>query len=97
MLSLHTTVELSPNQVSTDLDGEVIVLGLKSGAYFGLDNVGVLIWNLIHAPRRVEAIREAILEEYDVDPVCCETDLLAFLEKLADEGLILIGSETCAV
>lgn len=88
-LALESTVELSPNQVSTDLEGEVIVLGLRSGAYFGLDNVGVLIWNLMHEPRRVESIRDAILEEFDVDFQSCETDLLAFLEKLANEGLIL--------
>jgi len=78
----------APDQVSCELGGEAAILNLKTGAYFGLDPVGARIWSLISEPRTVAGIRDAIVEEYDVEPDRCERDLLALLEKLADAGLV---------
>ena len=88
MLSKESIVVVSGDQVSSDLAGEVVMLSLKDGAYYGLDEVGARIWNLIQQPRSVNAVRDAILEEYDVAPECCERDLLALLGDLESAGLI---------
>jgi Coenzyme PQQ synthesis protein D (PqqD) len=88
MLSSDSIIVASPNQVSSDLAGEVVMLNLANGTYYGLDEVGAYIWNLIQEPRSVAAVRDAILEEYDVEPERCERDLLVLLGDLADNGLI---------
>ena len=88
MLSTDSIVVVSPEQVSSDLAGEVVMLNLKNGTYYGLDEVGARIWGLIQQPRAVGAVRDAILEEYDVEPERCERDLLALLGELRDNGLI---------
>ena len=88
MLSNDSIVVVSPDQVSSDLAGEIVMLNLKNGTYYGLDQVGARVWGLIEQPRRVAAIRDAILEEYDVEPERCERDLLALLGELRDNGLI---------
>src|SRR2546426_12791479 len=74
------------DQVSADLAGEAAILNLKSGVYYGLNAVGARIWSLIQEPKSVEDIRDAILNEYDVDPERCESDLLQLLQQLAAEG-----------
>jgi hypothetical protein len=84
------------NQVSCDLAGEAAILDIKSGIYYGLNAVGARIWTLIQEPRTVEKVREAILEEYDVEPDRCEHDLLALLQELATRGLIEVLDETAA-
>jgi hypothetical protein len=56
--------------------------------YYGLDQVGSRIWELVREPIRVSDLRDAIEREYDVDPQQCETDVLAFLRELAFKGLI---------
>jgi hypothetical protein len=94
MLSLNSTVAVSENQVSSDLGSEIACLNLKSGIYYGLDAVGARIWELIQEPRTVNEIRDAILEEYDVEPERCERDLLAFLDQLAAEDLIKVRDDT---
>ena len=76
------------DQVSADLAGEAAILNLKSGVYYGLNSVGARIWSLIQEPKTVEDIRDTILNEYDVDPERCESDLLQLLQQLAAEGLI---------
>lgn len=88
MLSNDSIVVVSSEQVSSDLAGEVVMLNLADGTYYGLDEVGSYVWNLIRQPRAVGAVRDAILEEYDVEPDRCESDLLALLGELADNGLI---------
>ena len=76
------------DQVSSDLGGEVAILDLKAGVYYGLDAVGARIWSLIQEPRTVNEIRNILLEEYEVEPERCERDLLVLLQRLAEEGLI---------
>ena len=88
MVSGDSTVVAAKDQVSSDLGGEVAILDLKAGVYYGLDAVGARIWSLIQEPRTVNEIRNILLEEYEVQPERCERDLLALLQRLADEGII---------
>ena len=88
MVSGDSTVVAAKDQVSSDLGGEVAILDLKAGVYYGLDAVGARIWSLIQEPRTVNEIREILLEEYEVEPERCERDLLVLLQRLATEGLI---------
>ena len=88
MVSPDSTVVAAKDQVSSDLGGEVAILDLKAGVYYGLDAVGARIWSLIQEPRTVYEIRDIPLEEYEVEPERCERDLLALLQRLADEGII---------
>jgi hypothetical protein len=88
VVSGDSTVVAAKDQVSSDLGGEVAILDLKAGVYYGLDAVGARIWSLIQEPRTVNEIRDILLEEYEVEPERCEHDLLALLRRLADEGLV---------
>ncbi len=87
-ITSDTTVEVSKEQVSCDLDGEAAILNLKNGVYYSLDSVGARIWQLLQQPRTLDQIRTVVLEEYDVEPQRCERDLQELLQKLASEGLI---------
>jgi hypothetical protein len=91
-----STIVQAGDQVSTDLAGEVVILGLKSGGYYGLNSVGARIWSLIQEPRRLADIRRAILEEYEVDGDRCERDLQELLQQLTAEGLIEITDDATA-
>ena len=87
-------ISVAKEQVSCDLAGEVAILDLKSGVYYGLNAVGARIWNLIQEPKTVSEVRDALLEEYNIKPDCCEHDLLALLQELAAKGLIEVKDET---
>lgn len=83
-----STVVAAKDQVSSDLGEEVAILDLKIGKYYGLDAVGARIWDLIQEPRTVGEVRDVLINEYEVEPDRCERDLVALLQRLADEGLI---------
>jgi len=90
-ISLASVVSVSADQISCDLEGEAAILNLKSGTYYGLDEVGATIWNLVAQPTAVSAIRDALLERYDVDAERCERDLLTLLGELHEHGLIQVS------
>ena len=83
-----SVVVATKDQVSSDLAGEAIVLSLRTAMYYGLDQVGARIWELVREPTRVADIRDAIASEYDVELERCERDVLDLLRQLATEGLI---------
>jgi|SRR5215216_4136770 len=92
--SLDSIAVVSGELVSANLDEEVVILGFKSGSYYSLDQVGAFVWNLLQKPQKVSAIRDSILNEYDIDFQQCEQDLLNLLNDLADKGLIEIKADT---
>ena len=94
MISLNSTVVAVQDQVSADLGGEVAILQLGSGVYYGLDEVGARIWSLIQEPRRVSQVRDILLAEYEVEGDRCQRDVLALFEHLLAHELIQIKDET---
>ena len=94
----HQITDLSvvarmPEQVSCDLSGEAVILNLNSGIYYGMDEIGALIWNALDEPRTLEYIRDTILSDYQIDSDTCERDIVAFLAEMQSAGLIEIHHE----
>lgn len=83
-----STVSAVKEQASCDLEGEAVILNLKSGLYHGLNPVGKRVWELVQQPTKVDAIRDTLTVEYDVDAQTCTRDLLVVLEELLGAGLI---------
>jgi len=87
-ISENSTVAAIKEQVSSEMDGDIIIFNMKNGIYYGLDSVGTKIWNLIQEPKTVREIHDAILNEYDVEPERCMNDLVSLLNRLSEERLI---------
>jgi hypothetical protein len=91
---LQVIFRRTKDSMSTELDGETVILDLASGTYSGLDAVGTFIWNQLEQPATIAALRGAILGKYDVSDAQCLADLLDFLRVLADNGLIAWDEQT---
>ena len=88
-VTLDTTVVACKDQVSADLASEMVILNLKNGEYYGLNDVGARIWALLQEPRTLAAVRDQVVSEYeDADPDVCGQELLDLAEELAKVGLI---------
>jgi hypothetical protein len=96
MLSGHETVVAAKKQVSCNLADDAVILDLQAGVYYGLNAVAARVWNLIQEPKTVAQIRDAIVDEYDVDPDRCECDLRLLLGDLMARGLVRAADEEAA-
>ena len=80
----------SQDQVSAEVDGQVIVLAMEQGAYFGLDDIASEIWRRIADPRPVADLCSDLCAEYDGTVSQVEDDTRALLSEMLDQGLIEI-------
>ena len=89
-LSITSRVKVTPEQVSSELGKEVVILHVKNGVYYGLDEVGVLIWKKLQESCSVSDIVTSIVAEFDVDAKQCEQDVLRILSELQDAQLVAV-------
>ena len=94
--SMSSTVVATKDNLSSDLEEETVILDTKSGVYYGLNTVGTSIWNLVHQPKTIKEIQDALLAKYEVEPEQCNQELLVILQQLESEGLIEVNHETSA-
>lgn len=84
----HRVVCISEQVVSKPVGDEIVLLDFQNGMYYGLDAVGVRVWELIAAGQSMGAIVDALAEEYDVARETLERDIDALLAELERRGLI---------
>jgi len=70
-----------------EIGGEGVILDLASSTYFGLDEVGVRLWQLLQVNPDLQAACDTLLSEYDVEPDQLEQDLLKLVAQLGEAGL----------
>jgi hypothetical protein len=88
MLEATSIIVTARDQVSCDIGGEIAILHLTSGIYYGLNSVGSRVWELIQEPRPFGELEQVLREEYEVAPERLSSDLRELLEKLASAGLV---------
>ena len=87
---LPQRVILSPEALFQEIAGEGVILDLASSSYFGLDEVGVRLWQLLQADPSPQAACETLLTEYEVEPAQLEQDLAKLLDQLVEAGLATV-------
>jgi hypothetical protein len=70
------------------VDGETVMFSADQGSYFGLDEVGTRVWELLEEPRSIDDVCATLLEEYDVEADTCRRDVAAVVEQLRDAQLV---------
>lgn len=88
MISLQQKVTISPEVLSQEVDGETVLLDLQSESYFGLDEVGTRIWQLLNETSNLQTVFDTLLDEYDVDEQQLDKDLQDHVARLIEAGLV---------
>jgi hypothetical protein len=77
-----------PDLVAVPMDGELVMLSLEQGSYYGLDGIGPRIWELIGHPISLEDLTATLCLEYDIDPDTCRLDVSALLDDMISAGIV---------
>lgn len=75
--------------LTSNLDGEKVMMSIKFGEYFGLGKTGSYIWDCIEKPTKVSDLADMIIQKYKVDKNKCLADILPFLNHLLEKELII--------
>lgn len=83
-----TVVAQQTDTVAADIAGEIVVMDVDQGKYFGLDDIGSDIWRRLETPMSVAALCAALEADYAADPETIRTDVIVLLQSLIERGLV---------
>jgi hypothetical protein len=72
------------------LDQESVLLNLETEQYFGLDETGTRMWQLVTTSPSIDAAYQELLAEFDVEPELLRTNFVELLSRLMDSGLLAV-------
>jgi hypothetical protein len=75
--------------MSRNLGEDCVMLDLASGTYFGLDEVGARVWQLLAEGKSVSETCEVLAREYDASREQIDADVRLLVDELAANGLVI--------
>src|SRR5881394_4278615 len=72
------------------LDQESVLLNLETEQYFGFDETGTRMWQLVTGSPNIDAAYQELLAEFDVEPELLRSNLTELLIRLVDSGLLQV-------
>lgn len=87
-INIEDRVLIAKTLLCREIDGEALLLEQERGYYYGLDEVGTRMFELIRRHRDLTTVRERLLEEYEVEAAVLERDLLALVRDLREHRLL---------
>jgi hypothetical protein len=91
---LRQRLRPAPDVVFREVEGEMVLLDLAAGRYFGLDEVGTRMWQVLTEADTLEAACEQLVGEFEVEPERLREDLLGLVEELRESGLLVSGESS---
>jgi Coenzyme PQQ synthesis protein D (PqqD) len=90
MVSLMHRVIVPSHVLIRVLDKESVLLNIETERYFGLDETGTRMWQLVTAAPKIEVAYQQLLDEYDVEPELLRDNLTDLLGRLVENGLLQV-------
>ena len=87
-MTLQETISIPDTLFSQVVDEEMVILDTVSQEYFGLDEIGAMIWQYLSKSGSLQDVYEAMYAVYEVDSEQLEVDICRFVQELVDAGLV---------
>jgi coenzyme PQQ synthesis protein D (PqqD) len=75
---------------STPVDDGIVLLNPDRDKFIGLEQVGLVVWELLATPCTVSEICRALGERFDATQDQIEADVSAFIAEMLDEGVVRV-------
>jgi hypothetical protein len=89
--SFSQRVTVPPETMIRIIDGQAVLLSLKSERYFGLDEAATHMWQVLTESESIQAAYDTLLSQYNVNPETLRRDLSEWIDKLVENGLVEVG------
>lgn len=87
-MNADRTFRIAPDVHAREFAGELVILDMKRGRYFSLDDIGTRVWRGISRGETPRAIADAIVSEFSEAPERVLADLIRLADELVGEGLL---------
>lgn len=86
----QSIISRSPDQVQTEMQGEIALMHVESGKFFAVKSVLANLWRELEDPKSVDALVAAMMDIYDVSESECRQDIVEVLESMVKADLVRV-------
>jgi Coenzyme PQQ synthesis protein D (PqqD) len=86
-----TVVSRSPAVLTAEVQGEVVMMSIEQGQYFGLDDIGSDVWKRIDPPCSFAALIDGLAATYDADRTTIAADVRDLLGRMAERDVVRLS------
>jgi hypothetical protein len=86
-----TIISRSPAVLTAEVDGEIVMMSIEQGRYFGLDDIGSDIWKRIEPPCSFAALIDGLAADYEADRASIAADVQALLDRMAEQDVVRLA------
>ena len=79
----------NPDLVAAEMDGDIVMMSVETGSYFGLTGIAPQIWEALETPLTFEDLLGKMFSLYEVEDEVLRADLTTFVADMQKNGLIL--------
>ncbi|HYL64543.1 MAG TPA: PqqD family protein [Candidatus Methylomirabilis sp.] len=90
MVSFADRAQMLPHVLVRYLDKESVLLNLETERYYGLDETGTRMWQLVTVAPSIGSAYDELLNEFDVESDVLRLHLTELLGRLIENGLLQI-------
>jgi coenzyme PQQ synthesis protein D (PqqD) len=86
-----TVISRSPSVLTAEVDGEVVMMSIEQGRYFGLDDIGSDVWKRLDQPCSFATLIDRLVADYDADRATIAADVEALLGRMAAQDVVRLA------
>ena len=83
-----TMISRDQSVLTAEVDGEIVMMSIAQGRYFGLDDIGSDIWKRIEPPCSFADLVDRLAGDYDADRTVIAEDVTKLLRHMADHKVV---------
>lgn len=87
----QTLISRSSSFLVASVHDEIVMMDLKSGRYYGLDDIGSVIWQHLEQPRRCAELVDSLVAEFDADRAVIAADVHKLLSLMAEHNVVSLA------
>lgn len=94
-IKLTTCYRVSEDVIAREIEGELVIVPLKSGLgdldaeMYALSATGIAVWKKLDGETPLESLIKALLAEYDASYDDVRADVMELVAELMDKGLVV--------
>lgn len=89
-MSIEMTAVFARNESCPvrEIGSGLVIMAPAGDVTHSLEDLGAFIWNLLDGTRELDAVLDAVVQEYDVERAVAADDLQVFIGDLLDANII---------
>src|SRR5579862_1631907 len=86
-----TVISRSPSVLTAEVDGEIVMMSIEQGRYFGLDDIGSDIWKRIERSCSFATLIDGLTSHYESDRATVAADVRSLLGRMVEQDVVRLS------